>query len=278
MKVSIVTISLNQAPFLERAILSVVEQDHDDIEYIVVDPGSTDGSRDIIERYRDRISVAVLEPDAGPADGLNMGFARATGDIFGYINADDAYLPGAIGKAVDAFRASPAADVVCGHGFIVNANGAVRRRFYSDQFSAWRYVHGGVTVMQQSTFFRRDAFQAASGFNLENRIWWDGELLLDMCLAGSRFTVVDDFWSVFTIHEASISGQRGGESEVARLLDERRRTTQARFYRKAMGRPPDSLTSFWFAVARVQKWLLNPVGTAWRVIETLGLRLDRPPL
>ena len=162
MKVSIVTISLNQAPFLERAILSVVEQDHDDIEYIVVDPGSTDGSRDIIERYRDRISVAVLEPDAGPADGLNMGFARATGDIFGYINADDAYLPGAIGKAVDAFRASPAADVVCGHGFIVNANGAVRRRFYSDQFSAGRYVHGGVTVMQQSTFFRRDAFQAAS--------------------------------------------------------------------------------------------------------------------
>ena len=159
MKVSIVTISLNQAPFLERAILSVVEQDHDDIEYIVVDPGSTDGSRDIIERYRDRISVAVLKPDAGPADGLNMGFARATGDIFGYINADDAYLPGAIGKAVDAFRASPAADVVCGHGFIVNANGAVRRRFYSDQFSAWRYVHGGVTVMQQSTFFAATHFK-----------------------------------------------------------------------------------------------------------------------
>src|SRR6202171_6644991 len=101
-RVSIVTISFNQAPFLERAIRSVVEQDYPDIEYIVVDPGSTDGSRDIIERYRSRISQVIYEPDHGPADGLNKGFASATGDIFGSINADDAFLPGAVRGGVTA--------------------------------------------------------------------------------------------------------------------------------------------------------------------------------
>jgi glycosyltransferase involved in cell wall biosynthesis len=215
MKVSIVTISFNQARFLERAIRSVLEQDHDNIEYIVVDAGSTDGSREIIERYRDQIAKVIFEPDEGPADGLNKGFAAATGEVFGCINADDAYLPGAIGRAVTAFRLRPAAEVVCGHGYIVNGEGLVLRRFYSDRFSAWRYVHGGTTVMQQSTFFRCRAYLNAGGFNPENRIWWDGELLLDMCLAGSRFTVVDEFWSIFTIHETSISGQRDSDNEPA---------------------------------------------------------------
>ncbi|MCB1155752.1 glycosyltransferase, partial [bacterium] len=88
MKVSVVTLSFNQADYLERAIRSVVEQDHDDIEYIVVDPGSTDGSRDIIERYRDRIATVITDPDKGPPDGLNKGFAAATGDIYAYMNAD----------------------------------------------------------------------------------------------------------------------------------------------------------------------------------------------
>src|ERR1700738_5632483 len=99
-KVSIVTISFNQAEFLERAIRSVVDQDYPEIEYSVVDPGATEGSRDIIERYRSRIARVIYEPDRGPADGLNKGFACATGDIFGFLNSDDVLLPGAVRRAV----------------------------------------------------------------------------------------------------------------------------------------------------------------------------------
>jgi len=91
MRVSIVTISYNQARFLEQAIRSVINQDYPDIEYIVVDPGSTDGSRGIIEKYQNRIDKIIFDPDEGPADGLNKGFAHATGDIFGFINADIIY-------------------------------------------------------------------------------------------------------------------------------------------------------------------------------------------
>ena len=92
MKVSIVTISFNQARFLRRAITSVLSQDYPDIEYIVVDPGSTDGSREIINAYGPRLASVIFDPDDGPADGLNRGFQLATGDVLAYINADDALL------------------------------------------------------------------------------------------------------------------------------------------------------------------------------------------
>ena len=261
MKVSIVTICFNQARFLEQAVRSVVEQDYDDIEYIVVDAGSTDGSRDIIERYRDRVATVVFEPDEGPADGLNKGFARATGDILGYINADDAYLPGAIGKAVAAFRTRPEADVICGHGYIVDEDGSPVKRFRSDPFDARRYALGGVTVMQQSTFFRRAAFQASDGFNAANRTSWDGELLLEMSLAGMRFAVVHDYWSIFRIYPDSISGSQ-------RMIGESRRNWD-RYFERYFGRPPgrgDWPLKLW---ARIEKRLCDPVGLWCRIWDTI---------
>ncbi|HSN21662.1 MAG TPA: glycosyltransferase [Usitatibacter sp.] len=82
-RITMVTISFNQARYLEACIGSVLAQGYPDLEYIVVDAGSTDGSRDIVARYAGRLAAAILEPDAGPADGLNKGFARATGEVFG---------------------------------------------------------------------------------------------------------------------------------------------------------------------------------------------------
>src|SRR6056297_1925233 len=102
MKFSIVTISYNQVEFLSQCIDSVFSQDVEDLEYIIVDPGSTDGSRELIEAYSDRI-VKVFEKDKGPADGLNKGFDVATGDVYGFINSDDYLLPGALRSVSDYF-------------------------------------------------------------------------------------------------------------------------------------------------------------------------------
>ena len=144
MKFSIVTISYNQARFLEQAIRSVIEQDYPDVEYIVVDPGSTDGSREIIERYRDRIDKIIFEPDNGPADGLNKGFARATGDIFGFLNSDDYLLPGALATVASEFATAPWKDVLSGHAVIVDADGREINRFYSRRlFTNETCVRGG---------------------------------------------------------------------------------------------------------------------------------------
>ncbi len=133
MKVSIVTISFNQAEFVERAIQSVLAQDYPDIEYIVVDPGSTDGSREIIERYRSQISKIILRPDRGAADGLNGGFAEATGDIFGFLNSDDMLLPGAISSAAASLDKHKDIDIVSGHSNLVGPDDQFLRRVYSDR-------------------------------------------------------------------------------------------------------------------------------------------------
>lgn len=272
MKISIVTISYNQAGFLERAIRSVINQDYPDIEYIVVDPGSTDGSRKIIERYRDRIDKVIFEPDSGPADGLNKGFSKATGDILGYLNSDDAYLPGTFGKVSEAFRLSPECKVIYGHGYIVDSAGRVNRRFYSDRFTPWRFVHGSAVVMQQSTFFRRDAFLTAGGFNKKNPIWWDAELLLDFSMNNMKMRVVNDFWALFTIHDESITGQKGMHTCKSRQVDANRKKTRERLYAKVTGHQFNRWSLFLTLVARVHKWTIHPVRLFWRITEKMGLR------
>jgi glycosyltransferase involved in cell wall biosynthesis len=274
MKISIVTIYYNQAEFLERAIRSVVEQDYEDIEYIIVDPGSTDGSREIIEHYRSNIDKVIFEPDSGPADGLNKGFLLSTGDLCGYLNSDDAYLPGTFSKVISAFQSYPWADIIYGHGYMITSEEHILRRFYSDRFTPWRYVHGGAIVMQQSTFFKRQALVEGKGFNPDNHIWWDGELLLDFALAGKKMHVVNEFFSVFTIHEQSISGQRDKDTKRSHELDIVRQQTHARLYKKVMGYPINHRAKVWMVLARLQKWILQPIGTFWRVFEKLGINYN----
>lgn len=214
MKFSIVTISFNQAPFLEKAIRSVIDQDYSEIEYIVVDPGSLDGSREIINRYRDRIDKVIFEPDCGPADGLNKGFSQATGQIFGFLNSDDYLLPGALAKVASAFSSANHKDVLSGHCVIVDDKDQVTSYFRSRRYSPLRYVYGAGTLAQQSTFFRADAFRRAGGFNPENRIAWDGELWVDLALSGARFGRLNQYLSAFRIYNESISGAGGHRSDA----------------------------------------------------------------
>src|SRR5947208_10566760 len=112
--VSIVTPSYNQAAFLEDTIRSVLEQDYEPIEYVVVDGGSTDGSVDIVERYADRLAWWTSEPDDGQAQAINKGFAHTRGQILGYLNSDDTLLPGAVSRLVAALEADP--ELVCVYG------------------------------------------------------------------------------------------------------------------------------------------------------------------
>lgn len=206
MRISIVTISYNQAKFLEETIISVLEQNYGDVEYIVVDAGSTDGSRDIIEKYRSKISKIIFESDGGPADGLNKGFKLATGEIFGFLNADDVLEPRALSDVAHFFELSPSVDVVSGHSWVIDAGGKKRRRFYSDQFSIWMAVRQSSILSQASTFFRSQMFMKVGGFNIQNHIAWDGELFLDMAKAGAKFVCIDKFWSKFRVHQEGITG------------------------------------------------------------------------
>ncbi len=225
-RVSIVTISFNQAQFLPAAVESVLGQDYANLQYIVVDPGSTDGSRDIVASYGDRIAVKVFEPDRGPGDGLNKGFSHADGEIFGYLNADDVLLPGALRSVVELFTDHPEVDVFSGHCQMIDADGNVLRESYSDPFRPNRVLHRAANVMQPSTFFRRIAYEKTGGFNIANRQDWDTELFLDMHASGARFDRCEAMFSGYRLHSTTLTAQRRNmlflPKDLQRLLEDKR--------------------------------------------------------
>ena len=265
MKISIVTISFNQGQFLEEAIRSVLDQTYPDVEYIVVDPGSTDGSRKLIEGFGDRIDHVVFEPDSGPSDGLNKGFNRASGDILGFLNADDFLLPGALKSVVAGFKRLPHADVISAHGWLVDAEGKPTRKKHSHRFSAWRYLHCGAYLLQQSTFFTAKAFRKSRKFNEDNRTCWDGELWLDMALAGCKFERLNEYWSCFRTYDESISGQIALDPESTKAYQ----WDRDRMYRQATGRDPMGLGyRFRWSIAQALKLCANPRVVRDRLFST----------
>jgi glycosyltransferase involved in cell wall biosynthesis len=250
MKFSIVTISWNQGQYLEEALNSVLTQDGVDLEYIVVDPGSTDGSRELIERYRDRIAHTVFEPDRGAADGLNKGFERATGEIFGFLNSDDVLLPGALCQVNQTFEQSSDADIVMGSGFVVDAEGNRIRRIRPAGFTIDRYFYGATTWLQQSTFFRRGAFRAAGGFNVANRSCWDGELIMAMVLNGARIRYLDRDLSLFRVHPHSITGSKRHKEMMQADTD--------RMFAHATGRSWTAMDALRSCLFRIERILRHP--------------------
>lgn len=205
--ISIVTISYNQARWLGECLDSVLSQKSAGVEYVVVDPGSADGSRDILQAHAGEIDHLVLEPDAGPADGLNKGFSCATGDIFGFINADDRLAPGAVDCVRRYFAANPRIDVLCGAIRIIDEDGRASLRCrVADRFDVRRYAARLCIVAQQATFFRRSIFEAVGGFNVANRVAWDGELLADMALMDARFGRIRKILGDFRVYRGTISG------------------------------------------------------------------------
>jgi glycosyltransferase involved in cell wall biosynthesis len=245
MKFSIVTLAFRQQKYLREAMDSVLNQDYPDIEYIVVEPGSNDGSREIIEEYGDRVACKIFEPDKGAADGLNKGFARATGDVFAFLNADDLLSPHALRYVADFLEKNPEIDLVMGDGFIVDGDGNPVRHVKATGFSVNRYVFGGSTWLQQSTFFRRGAFENAGGFNLENRTCWDGELFVTMVANGAQVGFLHRDLGVFRIHGASITGSRRVEQAYGE--------DSTRIFRQLKGRnrrPSDQIVSLFYKAGR----------------------------
>ena len=155
-RISVITPSYNQGRYLEATIHSVLAQEYPNLEYILIDGGSTDDSVAIIRRYAKELAGWTSAHDDGPAQAINHGFAQATGDILAWLNADDLYAPGALWAAAAAFAAHPEAALVYGEGWYIDAAGApiepcrfVRRRF--DR----RYLVNRDPILQPAAFWRR---------------------------------------------------------------------------------------------------------------------------
>lgn len=122
-KISIVTPSFNQGKYLEKTIQSVLDQDYPNLEYIIIDGGSTDNSVEIIKKYEKQLTYWVSEKDRGQSHAINKGFTRATGNIFGWLNSDDYYAPGSLKAVGEVALANPTAGAIVGAGDLVDEEG-----------------------------------------------------------------------------------------------------------------------------------------------------------
>ena len=217
MKISIVTISYNQEKYLRECIESILNQKDCELEYIVVDPGSTDGSRELIESYGDRI-LHVFERDNGPADGLNKGFAKATGDIYGFINSDDYLLPQALHHISQFFLQNSRNVFVTGGGYTENELGQ-RTAVHPSALTATAMLNRSAVMFQQTTFFPAELYKQVQGFNTSNTTCWDYELFLNFLLNGSRHEVLKQDLAVFRLYQGSISGSGRLEEQYFEDLD-----------------------------------------------------------
>lgn len=198
-RISIVTPSFQQARFLPWTIRSVLGQAYSNLEYFVVDGGSTDGSLETIRAYEQKLSWWCSEPDGGQADAINKGFRRASGDIVGWINSDDMLLPGCLLKVSEAFR-DPSTQAICGWGVMMSEAGRVRRRWILGQPTASQ-LRAHSVLFQPSVFWRRSVFEKVGFLDESFSLCMDQDFFARMGEAGVIPTLVPKFLSAYRKHE-----------------------------------------------------------------------------
>lgn len=173
--VTVVTPSLNQGRFIRATIESVLSQDYRNIEYIVMDGGSSDETASVIADYASRLTF-ISEKDRGQSHAINKGFQRATGRILAWLNSDDLFLPGAVSRAVRVFREKPSTGAVYGEGYLIDQGGNVTARFpCTEPLNLWKLVHLSDYILQQTAFFRGDVIGQLGYLdeNLHYTMDWD---------------------------------------------------------------------------------------------------------
>lgn len=202
-RLTVVTPSFNQGPYIEKTLDSVLSQGYPDLEYIVIDGGSTDNSVDIIRKYEKHLTYWVSEKDRGQSHALNKGLSRATGDILTWLNSDDWYLPGALAEMADMLQRNPEAGMVVGAGRNVDVKG--RETYFKaptstiDVESLYRWSLGG-NFLQPSSAFRRSAWELAGPLDENVHIAMDLDLWLRMAKKGVKFVTTNTVLSEALVH------------------------------------------------------------------------------
>jgi glycosyltransferase involved in cell wall biosynthesis len=201
--VSIVTPSYNQANYLEQTIRSVLEQDYSQIEYIVIDGGSTDGSVEIIGKYADRIAHWVSEKDQGQTDALNKGFSAAHGSILAWLNSDDTYKPGAVKAAVEFLSAHPQVGMVYGDLDFIDENDRTIGKFPAAQTDLAKLRRGYVHIPQPAAFFRAEHWRKVAPLDPTFFFAMDYDLWVRLAEITEIKYVPGKTWANFRLHSGA---------------------------------------------------------------------------
>lgn len=211
-RISIVTPSFGQGHFIERTILSVLDQGYPNLEYLVQDGGSKDDTEAVLRKYEDRLAGWRSEADSGQSDAINRGFRHTTGDIMGWLNSDDMLLPGALASIDRFFARHPDVDVVYGNRLMIDEEDREIGRWImpghdSDVLSWADYIP------QETLFWRRSIWEKVGGQIDESfRFAMDWDLLVRFRDAGAKFAHIPQFLGAFRIHH-----QQKTSAEISEL-------------------------------------------------------------
>jgi glycosyltransferase involved in cell wall biosynthesis len=218
--VSIITPSYNQVRFIEATLRSVLDQDYPNIEYLVVDGASTDGSVEIIRRYADRLAWWVSEKDSGQSEAVNKGLRRARGEIVGWLNSDDVYLPGAVSAVVAAFRSHPEAGLVYGDALAIDADNKPFNVMRARQNTLADLMAFNI-ICQPAAFMRRSVLEQVNYLDPAYHLLMDNLLWMRMAQK-APLVYVPQTWAAARYHEQAKNRTRGAAygREAKVLIDD----------------------------------------------------------
>ena len=229
-RVRIVTPSYNQAQFIEETIRSVLLQGYPNLEYIIIDGGSTDGSVDIIRKYEKWLAYWVSEPDRGQADAINKGWRVAQGEIVGWLNSDDMYAPGAILTAVAFFQNNPDVDMVFSDCYIMDSRSQIIDVMRAREFDLAKQLQTNL-IPQPTVFFRRQILQTTGLLDATLHYIMDYEFWIRV---GRRHKIqrIPSVLARFRVHQGTKSSSQmdGFYAERVSTLDRAARDEELRKY------------------------------------------------
>ena len=199
-KISIITPSYNQGQFLEETILSVLNQDYPNLEYIIIDGGSTDNSVDIIKKYEDHLAYWVSEKDRGQTHAINKGFRRATGDIVNWLNSDDLLEQGELKTLAKEIEKNPSADFYFGDFSVIDNEG---KKLFSRKCCPYQFATlfwGRQLSSQPAVFFRRDLLENIGYLDESLNFCMDTEFWIRSAYNGAKFHQVKSNLGITRVH------------------------------------------------------------------------------
>jgi glycosyltransferase involved in cell wall biosynthesis len=199
-RITIVMPSFNQASYIEESILSVLEQNYPNLEFMILDGGSTDGSQGIIKRYSDQLAYWHSRSDKGQTDALIHGFERATGNLLGWVNSDDVLLPGALSHIASAYTSNSESGLFGGNYVLIDEVGRVIRCKRHPANADWFARRGLFAVNQPGSFFKRTDYEAVGRLNADLDYVMDTDLYIRMLCNGTRYVYINAWLSGFRKH------------------------------------------------------------------------------
>jgi glycosyltransferase involved in cell wall biosynthesis len=215
MRISILTPSFNQGLFIEKNIGSVLNQNCDDLEHIIIDGGSTDYTLNILKKYPHLKWVS--EPDEGQSDALNKGLKMASGDIIGWINSDDYYEENILSQVVTIFENEPVSWVV-GNIFITYPSFGITEKITSPEITYQKLLKSADIVKQQATFFKKEALLEIGGWNKKYHMAMDFDLWVRLSKKAPP-KMVDREWAYFTHHDLQKTSPKNILLQVSDIVD-----------------------------------------------------------